>query len=265
LTSTEYLSLLEPVELPRGSAAHFLSLHVHYDPYSATASADYQNLRDRIQEFDILGMLRDELTKGRVHVPLTRRLVAALQFMDEDMRWQAIVSLLENVDTLAPVLPQVLMAIKDCTDGLAPERVDKIHAILRGLIEGNNHSAQIDLNLAYMVRVLAQVHSPENEALLIRLYNGPHGFGSGPAPYIQRDIMLALTRWNVTYWLSDMKNYTDGMHPWVKRAFIICAGTLGDAGVYWLRANKRGFPPFDTVAMEWAETKRSRPNWVLPV
>jgi hypothetical protein len=40
MSSSEYLSVLDPVQPPPGSAAKFLGLHVHYDPYSTTAEAN---------------------------------------------------------------------------------------------------------------------------------------------------------------------------------------------------------------------------------
>lgn len=265
LTSAEYLSLLDPVELPAGSAAKFLSLHIHFDPYSATAEEDYDRLSQKIQEFDILGMLRSELTKGRVHAALTRRLVSALKYMDAETRWQALLSLMENVETLAPVLPQVMLAIRDCLRDLEPEQVETIHGAVRGLINANHYTTQVDLNLAYMVRTLAHRHSAENEKLLARLYKGPHGFGDGHAPNLQRDIMLILARWNARAWLRDQKNNLGTMHPWVKRSFIIASYSMGDEGRHWRDANKAGFSPFDLVVRNWVAEKSASPSWSIPV
>jgi hypothetical protein len=56
-----------------------------------------------------------------------------------------------------------------------------------------------------MIRALAGKRSIENEQLLIRLYNSPHGFRSSAAPTIQRDIMLTMARWRANYWLSGQK------------------------------------------------------------
>jgi len=200
-----------------------------------------------------------------VHAALVRRLVAAIQYMDETVQQQAILSLLENLETLAPVIPQVMLAVRACLEQLPSTFVAVVHAQLREIIRSGHYLAQIDLNLAYIVRALAVQHSTENEQLLIQLFEGPHGFGAGTAPNIQRDIMLILSRWGVTYWLSDQKNYIASAHPWVRRAFLIGSYTLRDEGEHWRNSAKAGFSDFDKIVHTWAADKRALPGWEVPV
>lgn len=267
MKASEYLSVLDPPDPPKGSAAAFLSLHIHYDPYSATATEDYEKLQSQLNQFDILSLLRDELSKSRIHSALTRRLVQAIKYMDAIPRQQAILSLLENIEVLAPVIPQVMMAIRDSIADLEAEFIDRVHAAIRDLIEQRHYVAQVDLNLAFMIRALSVHHSLENELLLIQLYQTPHSFGSAFAPYIQRDIMLILARWEVTYWLSDQKNYISAAHPWVKRAFIIASYVLGDEGRHWRDgASMRAMGPFEQLTREWAASKwRQDGSWRVPI
>ena len=265
MTSSEYLALLDPPDPPKGSSAAFLNLHIHYDPYSATASEDYRLLKDQLGQFDVLSLLKEELSKGRIHAALARRLVQALQFMDEMPRRQGILSLLENIEILAPIVPQVMMAVRSCLNGEEEDFARSVHERVRQLILSRHYLTQIDLNLAYMVRVLAGRYSVDNEAMLISLYQSAHGFGSVPAPNIQRDIMLALARWNVTYWLSDQKNYIASAHPWVKRAFVIASYALGDEGKHWRDANKFSMNQFDLLARDWAARKWQDRLWKVPI
>jgi hypothetical protein len=265
LKSSEYLSVLDPPDPTPGSAGAFLNLHIHYDPYSATADEDYERLRDQLNEFDILSLLRDELAKGRIDSALTRRLVQALRYLDARPREQAVLSLLESIETLAPVIPQVMIAIRDCTSDLDPDFVDTVHARIRQLIQDRHYVAQVDLNLAFMIRVLATKHSIENELLLIRQYKSPHGFGDSPAPNVQRDIMLTLARWGVTYWLSEQKNYISTAPTWVKRAFIVGSYALGDEGKYWRDANMPTMSVFDKILRDWVADRRQDPSWQVPI
>lgn len=266
MTSAEYLSTLDPPESPEGSAARFLGLHIHYDPYSATAIEDYERLKSQIEEFDILGLLRAELSKGRVHTALTRRLISALSYLDVVPRQQAVISLLENLETLAPVAPQVMLALRASADEIADDKfTEYIHSRIRDLITKSHYIARIDLNLAFMVRVLAGKRSIENEQLLIRLYNSSHGFGGGAAPTIQRDIMLTMARWRANYWLSDQKNYISTAHPWVKRAFLIASYSLGDEGKHWRDANKPRLDSFDRIVRDWVAEKIQDKTWGVPM
>jgi hypothetical protein len=266
MKSAEYLSVLDPPNPPPGSAAAFLGLHIHYDPYSPTAEEDYAQLQSQLNQFDILSLLREELIKGRIDAALTRRLVQALRYMEPVPRQQAVLSLLENIGTLAPVIPQVMIAIRDCIDDLGDEFIAVVHEEIRKLIQERHYVAQVDLNLAFMIRALAAHRSTENELLLIQIYQSPHGFGSGPAPNVQRDIMLILARWGVTYWLSDQKNYVGSAHPWVKRAFIVGSYSLGDEGKHWRDANRATMSAFDLILRDWVAGKRQQDaSWQVPI
>ncbi|MEV5409339.1 RNA-directed DNA polymerase [Thermopolyspora sp. NPDC052614] len=266
MSSSEYLATLDPPNPPEGSAAKFLGLHIHFDPYSPTATEDYFRLKDKLHEFDILALLREELTKGRIHAALARRLISALQYMDTSTRKQAVISLLENIDILAPVIPQVMLAVRSTlTDIDDPNFVDGVHDRIRQLITSSHYAANIALNLAFMIRVLASHRSLANEQLFIAIFDRTHGFGSGPAPNIKRDIVLAMARWRAAYWLSDLKNYVSAADPWVKRAFIVASYALGDEGKHWRDANKHSLRPFDKLLRDWAASKVQVQNWQVPI
>lgn len=265
MTSAEYLAVLDPPNPPAGSAAAFLNLHIHFDPYSATAAEDYGRLKGQLGQFDVLSLLREELSKGRINAAMTRRLIQALQFMDAVPRQQAVLSLLENIETLAPIVPQVMIAVRSCLADLEGEFINVVHGQLRQLVLNHHYLTQIDLNLAYIVRTLAARYSADNEQMLIGLYQAVHGFGSAPAPNIQRDIMLTLARWNVTYWLSDQKNYIAYAHPWVRRAFIIASYSLGDEGKHWRDSNVPALGEFDLIVRNWVAAKQQDRMWQVPI
>ena len=265
MTSAEYLSVLDPPEPPRGSAFDFLGLHIHYDPYSATASDDYDRLKENLGRFDILDLLGAELKKGRIHPAVTRRLVQAMKFLAPDVREAAILSLLDNLETLAPVIPQVMLAIRDSLVELDESFVSDVHRRIRGLIIDKNRLAMVELNLSYMIRVLAAKREIESEQLLIQLYAAPHGFGDSSSPTIQRDIMLVMARWGVTYWIGNQKNYVGMADPWVKRAFIVASYALGDEGAHWRSANKTSFTKFDNIVRDWAASKVQISGWQVPI
>lgn len=267
MTSEEYLAILDPIDPPEGSAAKFLSLHLHFDPYSETPVEDYERLRDQMAQFDILDLLRRELLKGQVHASVTRKLVKALRFLDEESRELAIRSLLDdgNFERLAPVMPHVMMAIQNSLAGLDEAFLALVAADIRRKIESGHYLTRVELNLAYMIRVLAMHKCPESERLLIPLYGRPHGYRNSPSPAIQRDIMLILSRWGTQFWLSDQKGRYQSLHPWVRRAFSIGSYAMGDEGKHWRRATKPGMSAYDRVVLEWASKKAQLTGWQIPL
>jgi hypothetical protein len=265
MTAAEYQSTLRPDDPRPGSAAKFLSLHLHFDPYSPNAVEDYEQLQDQLDEFDVLGLLRSELIKGRVDIALTRRLIDALKLMPETPKEQALLSLLDNLEVLAPVIPHVMRAVRANLSSVSKPAQLEIHRRVRDLVTSKDHLAQVDVNLSYMVRVLAERKSPENERLLIALYPGPHGYSQAAAPDIQRDIVLTLAKWGANYWLHDIKNQFATSHSWVRRAFIIASYCMGDEGSHWRTAVKRNLTDFERLVLTWASEKTQDRGWVIPI
>ena len=265
MTSAEYLASSQPQDPRPGSAAKFLSLHLYYDPYSPTAEEDFESLKEQLSEFDLLGLLRAELFKGRVDVALTRKLVAALKHMPAKPKEQAVRSLLENLETLAPVLPHVMRAIRENVNELPDSTQEEVHSKIREMINSGHHLTQVDINLSYMLRVLSQRHFRENEHLLIQLYGQSHGYAQAPAPNIQHDILLVLAKWGVTYWLHDLKPHYGTMHVWVRRAFLIGSYALGDEGRHWRRGVAASISEFDKIVQNWMSFRTSETDWEIPV
>ena len=267
LTGDEYLSILDPKDPPEGSAASFQRLHIHYDPYSESPDADYDELRSQLEQFDILDLLRAELVKGQVHASLVKRLVRALRFLDPDTQERAILSLVDqgNFEKLAPVLPNVLAAIRDCLRDLPDEFAQEVHQALRDRVDQGHYLTTIELNLHYVVRLLGERQSPENERFLAGLWSRQHGFASGPSPAIQRDITLIFAKWGVRYWLSDLKSRYPDLHPWVKRAFIAASYALSDEGKHWRDGQKKSFSEYDRLFARWVGDKSQSRSWGIPV
>lgn len=264
MTSSEYLASNKPSDPRPGSAAKFLNLHLYYDPYSPTAEEDYEDLREQLNEFDVLGMLRAELHKGRIDQALTKKLVGALHLMKPLPKEQAITSLLENLETLAPIIPHVMRAIRDNVSELTDEAQDRVHERVRLLISEGHRLSRVDVNLAYMIRVLARRRSIETEHLLMQIYDGPHGYGGAANPAVQRDIILVLGKWRANHWLHDRRSHYPTSHAWVKRAFLVASFSLGDEGSHWRRANRPLLQPFDGLTLAWAASRQA-PAWEIPI
>lgn len=265
MTSAEYLTSTEPQDPRPGSAAKFLNMHLYYDPYSPTAPEDYEHLKESLEEFDVLGLLRAELSKGRVDQTLTKKLIVVLEHMQKSVREQAIRSLLENLETLTPVIPHVMRAIRRNIASLDMTAREAIYAQIRNLIEDGHHLSKVDVNLAYMIRVLAQEETQENARLLTRLFEGPHGHTGAAAPNIQHDIMLILGKWKRTHWLHDRQPHFGTMHPWTKRSFLIASYALQDEGQHWRRAHSKLFSPLDTIVQKWMQSRVQQPGWEIPI
>lgn len=241
----------------RGVGA-FLSLSLRYDPYSPTAEEDYATLVSELKQFDIVGMLASELSKTRVHSSLTRRLLMAIRFLSPSAKDRVSRSLVENLETLAPLFPSVARALISSFDLLSDEGRQQIADEFRKVLIEQRYYVMVPVNLSYAVRLLSREQSPETVELLVRLYD------SAP-PFVQRDIVLAMARWNIDWWLADKRAYYQQMHPWVRRAFLIGSYSLGDEGSHWRGRATKGMGAMDLLVRDWMAEKSQLKDWEIPL
>lgn len=227
----------------------FLRLTLKYDPYSLTADQDYKELKDQINKFDISSMLVNELSKSRVHSSLTKKLIKAIKYIGERERETAILSLLDNIDILAPLFSIVSIAIKELFLDISQKNQEKVLKVIRELISSNSHIIQVEINLCYAIRLLGLKYSDENESLLVQIYN------RSVSDLVKRDIILIMAKWNVNYWISDRKNYFSNMKGWERRAFIISSFVLGDEGKHWYTHAKKEFNEVENICASWAKVR----------
>lgn len=239
--------------------ASFLRLSLRYDPYSPTAEEDYGRLRDEVKRFDIVGMLAAELQKSHINVSLSKRLVRAIRFLDQSVRDDAALSVASNLNVLAPLFPSVLIALKDLYPALQEGTRSTICRTVRELVEQESYLTQIELNLAYALRLLSLESLPENEQLCTRLYRESHDI------FVKRDIILMMARWKLWPWVSQLKGQFQNLRGPERRAFIIASYVLGDEGHHWRQHTKDEFNEFESIVRDWAAVKSKISDWQIPL
>jgi hypothetical protein len=228
-------------------AGAFLRMRLRYDPYSPTAVEDYEKLAAEVERFDILGMLSRELTKSRIHDALVRRLLAALQFLSEGVRDATVATLLDNLSTLTPVLPTVLIVLRRLFLKLGTPLQDKIVEVLAGALEDRQTAFGLETNVSFALRVLGEKETGRAHKVCLEL------FDRTPSPMIRRDVVLLMAKWKRRHWLSALKAKYRILTPWEKRAFVIASYALGAEGAAWRGAHKAEFDVTERLLVTWAE------------
>ncbi|MCB0413331.1 MAG: RNA-directed DNA polymerase, partial [Bdellovibrionales bacterium] len=230
----------------------FLQLHLRYDPYSPTAEEDYERLKEQLSNFDVLGLLKNELQKTNIHTSTLKRILKAIEFLDQEPRGAAMITLLENLDKLFPVFSLVMIIISKVFDELTHIHQEDLLQRVRCLIKENDYHAQIDLNLHFIVRVLSKKNDDENEECLVQIYRNTQNEA------IKRDIILTMSMWGHSHWVSDIKNNYINLSPWEKRAFVIASYSLFDEGKHWREHTKGHFSPIELFYRDWAADRVQR-------
>jgi len=249
----------DETDLLRKEARSFITFSLRFDPYSPNAVEEYERLKHEVSQFDIVGLLGRELKKTRVHTALTKKLLAAIKYLSESAQNEIVLSLLDNLDALAPLLPNVMTVIRSLFPELRADTQTTIISNIQGLVRTASPLAQVDLNLAYMLRVLGCSPSPETEELFVSTYN------KNANPLVRRDIILLMAKIRGSYWISDIKQRFALLSAWEKRAFIVASYCLGDEGKHWRMHEARTFTPFECLVRDWASKRVQSGTWTILV
>lgn len=235
MSSAEFLSTSELAESPEGEnpederARTFRKLRIHYDPYSATAEADYKALAAELSKFDIVGMLGRELAKSRIDEGLTRRLVSAVRHLPPSAQNDAVRSMLGSLDLLYPIFPSVMQLCRALLPVLERAVKEEMFSALRALVLNNSYITQVPANLAFALRVLSHDDAEETEVLLAGVFRDSRSM------MIRRDVILMMAARRADHWVSDCKNIFPTANGWERRALLVASYTLGEEGEHWRR------------------------------
>jgi hypothetical protein len=235
-----------------------LKISIDFDPYSETRVEDYQKLKKQVAGIDIGGILARELEKSRIDANITKQAIAALRVVEPSSRGPILKALLliENLHTLAPVFPRLMTLLKGLYLELTGEEQDLIDSSLTAVVRSGSYLLQVDVNLAYLLRVLRQRSTQEKESLLVQLFNQRQG------PLIRREIITAMADWGHTYWLGDIKKKFNGSSKWERVSFIVGSFVLGDEGKHWRQHNKDSFEPFELAVRDWFSDRWQKDNTI---
>jgi hypothetical protein len=243
-----------------GMVREFLGIRLAYDPYSPTADEHYEQLRGELQRFDITGMLARELHKSRIDESLTRQLVKSMRFLQPELRDAAVSSVVRNFRTLYPIFPSVAIMLHKLLPDLSDDTRHEVFEAIRALSIQRSHILLVPANLSFAIRILAFDRAEETDALLIDIYHRPK-----TDMLVKRDVLLAMTRRRVDYWLSEQLKRFSVLTPWEKRALIVASYILGDEGRHWRERVRNELQEADRQFMRWVGEKNNGRVWEVPV
>jgi hypothetical protein len=228
-----------------------LNISIRFDPYSATAEEDYEDLKSAVREIDIIGILSREVNKSVIDQTVTKQAVNAIKVLDKTKQEHSIRILLDpnNLTTLSPVFTTIIRLIRAVYDDINDASKTLIDKSLIDLFSSDSYLTKIEINLNYIVQVLSIRHTQDKEELFIRLYESELNH------LLKRQIIIAMANWNCHYWLVDIKSQFTTMTIWERRAFIYASFFLGDEGKHWRNHNKNQFSREESLIRDWSSDR----------
>lgn len=240
--------------------AKFMALPIRYDPYSPSADEDYINIKENLEEFNILELLNEELRKTRIHQQFSKHLLKALNVLDDQVVSQAMIAISSRLDMLYPIFPNLMITAFANYDRLDINAKLALIFNLQELIKKDSYIIQVELNVAYLIRVLGKEHSPENEVLLAQLYEKfPNSI------LVKGWVMQVFANWKMQFWLTDLKPIFPTMTKWERKIFILASYFMKDEGAHWRAHNKRNFTDYELLIRDWGAEKSQQQTWKIPL
>lgn len=222
-----------------------MSLNLRFDPYAPNAVEKYEELKEQLERIDIIGLLNEQLSQSRIHITVTRRIVSALRSVDNDSQYGAVLSMLDNMDSLFPVAANVLISIDEMFTNFDGAQQEEICQRLREMHESGHEVMGIECFVAYSVRIIRRKRTVANQQWLTNLYS------TATSSLIRREIILAFANWGNFPWLSMFRREFEAASPWERRAFVLASFSMGDEGKHWRSHTKRRFDDFERIAQLW--------------
>ncbi len=134
-------------------------------------------------------------------------------------------SVIRNLDLLYPIFPSIAILLRQILPDMSETARNEVFTVIRALINSRSHILLVQANLSFAIRILAHDRAEETDALLIEVYERPK-----TNMMIKRDVLLAMTRRGVDYWLSAQLKQFAVVTPWERRALIVASYILSDEG-----------------------------------
>jgi hypothetical protein len=236
-----------------------LSISIRFDPYSATAVEDYENLKEAVREIDIIGILSREVNKTRIDQTVTKQAINAIKVLTPENQVQAVKILLDqnNLVTLSPVFTSIMRSVRSIYDELIDEGKDLVDSSLISLFKNESFLTKIEMNISYAIQILSVRHSAEKEYLFVKLFDMQINH------FIKRQIIVAMSNWNCHYWLVDIKNNFTTLTTWERRSVIYASYFLGDEGAHWRDDNKILFSREEILFRDWCALRKQAKQNIL--
>lgn len=240
--------------------ADFFNLNIYFDPYSPTAVEDYEAIREKLSDFDVLGLLKEEIRKSRIHQAIGKQLLNVIDFLEDEKIGLAFQTISANLDVFYPIFPSVLRAASKSLFKAPKKYQDEFIACLCQLCQSDSYIIQNDNTLAFLVRVLAKTPLDIADQIIDNIFN------MSRSPIVKANCICAMTNRKNHYWLLNLKSNFITMSRPERRAFIATSFFLGDEGKHWRNHTKKQFTDFENLVKEWVQEKKSgNPDWKLPI
>lgn len=240
--------------------AAFMKIHLSYDPYSETADQDYSELKEKLENFDIITLIKTEIKKSRIHQAFGKHLLSAVNLLEGESLSLAFNTIATNLEALYPIFPSVMQLAYRKLISCNENTIFQFISTLCQLVDKDSYIIQTDNNASYVSRVLSLKNSENTVQAIEQLYT------KLTSPLVKTNCLYSMTNLNNYFWISDIKSRFSTLSKWERRAFIASSYYLRDEGKHWREHTNSQFTKLEILLRDWISKKNPVQNsWRLPL
>jgi len=245
-----------------GEARKLKEIDLHFDPYSDTATTDYEDLKQTVEQIDLARLVALELDKGQPDSFVVKQIGRSLALL-EPYNALGIVTLLldqRNIHAFRASWSTIMRGIAHLR--AKPEHI-AIHDQLDGLLDlvpvKAPHLMRVDTNVLHFLRTLRFKRSPERAAFMLST------FKDSRSSTVRRACIDCWRQWKDRDRFLSLRNEWTSLGTGEQRMLWLAAPTFGDDGRnfrkqvrgtvdhLWSLGLQLSKDPFVTLFLEWAE------------
>jgi hypothetical protein len=219
------------------------------------ATEKYEEIKESLKDFDLLGMLSKELQKSKINQPFSKQLIRALAATDDKTLSDAFNVIFDGIYELYPIFSTIVQVSTTNWHRFDIKTKNNIKLKLIELIKSKSFILETEINLAYVVKVFARENDVEAQTILTEIYKS-----HTDSILVTLVITQAMTKWKTYYWLSELRRLFPTMNPWQRRLFIVSSYLLGDEGKHWREHNKKRFNFIEELYRTWGSIRKEKEN-----
>jgi hypothetical protein len=264
LTSRHYVEYVT-AQLDRGpdDASKLLEIDLHFDPYSDTATSDYEQLKNAISTLDVRALLDAELRKAQPDNFLISRIGRILKFQSPELAVEICQTLLSpsNLHAFRASLSTILrgVAAVRATEAFAAifPQIDKLLDLVP---KESSHLLKAESSTLHYLRAIRFGRTDVRAQYLLELYLHTTSVS------VKRACIDCWRIWKDRPSFTRDRNRWNAMSDEEKRMLWLAAGAFGDEGakfrlqerssaqnVWRVGLERQGQPDFVSIYMEWAK------------
>lgn len=245
-----------------GEARKLKEIDLHFDPYSDTATEDYEDLKQTVEQIDLARLVELELEKGQPDSFVVKQIGRSLALLEPENALGVTASLLDqrNIHAFRASWSTIMRGVSHLR---AKSEYEVIHEPLDRLLDlvpvRVPHLMRVDTNILHFLRTLRFRRTPERAEFMLTVFKD-----SGSST-VRRACIDCWRQWKDRDRFLSLRNQWASLGQGEQRMLWLAAPSFGDDGRNFRKQVRRTVhhlwglglqssrDPFVSLFLEWAE------------